>query len=35
MTAPAAEAAGTVNVLATVNKALSPVNIPGDQFSYS
>jgi hypothetical protein len=35
MTAPAAEAAGTVNVTATVNKALSPVSIPADQFSYS
>jgi alpha-tubulin suppressor-like RCC1 family protein len=34
MTAPAGEAIGTVNVLATVNKALSPVNVPGDQFSY-
>jgi alpha-tubulin suppressor-like RCC1 family protein len=34
MTAPAGEAVGTVNVIASVNKALSPVSVPGDQFSY-
>jgi len=34
MTVPA-QSAGTVNVLATVRKAKSPVNAPADQFTYS
>jgi IPT/TIG domain/Regulator of chromosome condensation (RCC1) repeat len=34
MTAPA-QAAGTVDVIATVNKLKSPLNAPLDQFSYS
>jgi alpha-tubulin suppressor-like RCC1 family protein len=35
MRAPAALAAGTVNVTATVNKASSPLNAPADDFTYS